>query len=76
MDPKTHTRPTHTVASAYVEDLFAGDDWEGMDNLVITGCADFEDDCVDVTFEYGDVMLNTGTMTVWYQPSGKLYGEW
>ena len=72
----TTVRPTHVEAADYVRALFTSSDWTGMEGLVITACADVDDKAVDVFFEYGNGLLNNGTMTVWTQSNGSLYGEW
>ncbi len=73
-------RPTHTDAINYVTTLFAGPVWEGMENIRIVSTKDNDEDAdaaVDVTFMYdasdADII---GTMTVWTESTGKLYGEW
>jgi hypothetical protein len=69
---------TNENATTYVTDIFAS--W-GYQDLAVTGtaiCADIPDDAaIDVTLNYTDDSgRHTGTMTVWIETNGSLYGEW
>lgn len=69
---------TNENASTYVTDIFAS--W-GYQDLAVTGAAikhdDDDMDMVDVTIDYTDDSgRHTGTMTVWVEIDGSLYGEW
>ena len=71
-------RPTNTEAQTYVTTLFVKEEW-GMEDVVITRVENgMDDEIVDVYFTYGDGEKSglDGCMSVWFEPNGKLYGEW
>lgn len=70
--------PSHNEAAAYVEALFTpANGYEGMGEVIATSVTPGADEgTVDVFFEYGNSLLNNGTMTVWVERNGSLYGEW
>ena len=68
---------SHNEAAAYVERLFTpANGYEDMGEVIVTCVTPGADEgTLDVFFEYGNGWLNNGTMTVWRETNGNLYGK-
>ena len=73
-------RPTDEEAVAYVANHFATHDYDMTIMCVAAGPSPEGEECTDVDFvdarQDGPTDKDRMTMTVWYLPSGQLYGEW
>lgn len=67
---------TNETALAYVAHYITSEcGYVGFKVDRVTVCQDIPDDAaIDVTFTYDGGL--TGTMTVWIETNGNLYGEW